>query len=263
MFNCIKRYFSCLSTSKDIRLGVFNIQNLSLKKISDNMIYDNLIKIINNYDLLFILELVDTDVLDKLNNKLNNKYKNIYSIKTGLTPQSSEHYGLFYNSKKIKINNQNIIECDKELFDRKPWYVDIDIINKMNIKCLLNHISPNNVNNELNNLNNIFNILYSTNPSNYILLGDYNADLPYLSKKDRLENNLYNNRKLMNITNDLITNVAKNEKKYDKIFITPNILNYLDKDNNSYVDEYYKTLKLDNNNIKKISDHLPIYINII
>jgi len=270
MFNCLKRFYHT-----NIKLGVFNIQNLSNKKISDKNIFTNLSNIIKKYDLIYILELVDIDVLDKITNNLNsscliyNKYNYRYSQKTGLTSQSAEYYGVIYNN-NIKIVNENILSCDDEKFDRKPWFVHLNIKNK-NIKCLINHISPNNVDKELNYLNYIYNIIYLTDPNSYyILLGDYNADLPYLPKKDRINNDLFLNNNLVNITNNLITNIAKNEKKYDKIFISSNIIDNLkiinnNNDNDKYcnIDNLIMNHKLSSEDVKKISDHYPIYIELL
>jgi hypothetical protein len=270
MFN----FFSNLLKTK-IKLGVFNIQNLSNKKINDKNIFNNLVNIINKYDMIYILELVDKDVLEKITDTLNtgcfirNKYSYKISSKTGLTSQSSEYYGLIYNRKNISIINDNILTCEQDKFDRMPWFTHIKVKN-MDIKCFINHISPNNVEKELNYLNYIFNLINLTDPNtNYILLGDYNADLPYLAKKDRIYHPLFINTKLVNITNDLITNIAKNEKKYDKIFVSTNLLKYLnninkiatnENDKYSNIDNIDKTLNLDIENLKKISDHYPVYI---
>lgn len=265
MFNCFRNLFK-----KKIRLGVFNVQNLSNKKINDKNIFNNLTNIINKYDMIYILELVDKEVLDKITNNLNNgcfirnKYSYKISNKTGLTPQSSEYYGLIYKN-NISIINENILSCENDKFDRMPWFIHIKIKN-MNIKCFINHISPNNVDKELNYLNYIYNIINLTDPNSYyILLGDYNADLPYLAKKDRIIHPLFTNNKLIHITDNLVTNVAKNEKKYDKIFISSNLFKYLNIINLSAInnDKYSNIdniLNLDIENQKKLSDHYPIYI---
>jgi len=269
MFNCFKNIFK-----KKIKLGVFNVQNLSNKKLNDKNIFTNLVNIINRYDMIYILELVDKEVLEKITDNLNsscfcyNKYSYKISNKTGLTPQSSEYYGLIYKRNNISIINENILSCETDKFDRMPWFTHIKI-KDINIKCFINHISPNNVDKELNYLNYIFNLINLTDPhSYYILLGDYNADLPYLAKKDRINHPLFINNKLINITDNLVTNVAKNEKKYDKIFVSNNLFKYLNIINHSAInnDKYSNTdnidklLNLDIENLKKISDHYPIYI---
>ena len=78
MYNCFKNLFK-----KKIRLGIFNIQNLSSKKISDKNILNNLINIINKYDMIYILEIVDKDVLKNITNNLNSGcfYNNKYNFK--------------------------------------------------------------------------------------------------------------------------------------------------------------------------------------
>jgi hypothetical protein len=273
MYNYFKNLFK-----KKIRLGVFNIQNLSNKKISDKNIFNNLVNIIHKYDMIYILELVDKEALQNIIKKLNshcyfyNKYDFKISQKTGLTPQSAEYYGLIYKKNNISIVTENILLCDDTKFDRMPWFTNIKIKN-MNIKCFINHISPNNVDKELNHLNYIFNLINLTDPNGYyILLGDYNADLPYLAKKDRIIHPLFINNNITNITNELVTNIAKNEKKYDKIFVSNNLLNYLNiinfnanatgikYDKYCNIDNIEKLYNLDPENLKKISDHYPIYM---
>lgn len=273
-----------------LRMGSFNIQNLSLKKMSDEFIFQKIIEIIKWYDILFILELCGNEnnvkeilskIVDKLNNtEQQNKYKFIHSNKTGLTSGSAEFIGCIYKSnygfnlmeftlgsEQIStINNQlnlidptNLINPTKlNIFNRQPFIISLNY-NQKQIFFIVNHISPKNVMNELEALNTLFNYLYENkSEAYYFLLGDYNADGAYLTKKEIINCKLFSNEKLCSLTDNEITNLSNSLRKYDRIFCSKNVVecnkynNYLlntvdsDKNMNGFcdVDKYYNRIKI-------------------
>jgi len=270
-----------------MKIACYNIQNISEEKIKNEEIVDQIAKIICNYDIMFILELsdksskkCDSPVLDsivrKLNNKLNNELNKKYSYyaneKQGSTACTAERIGIIYNNEaEIKIDiNSSFNKIEFTNFVRNPFIVPINIYNE-NYIFIINHITPSNVNNELNSLNDVFNNLYDENKDKkFILMGDYNADGSFLSNTNEKKNKLFNNKNLICLTNNEKTNVSENEKRcYDRVLCSTNCLinlNNVDNDegNNTYCDvDNLRYLNLNIQEIKKISDHYPVFIEII
>jgi len=236
---------------------------------------------------MFILELSDSPsknckdthspVLELIVATLNKNENELYTYnankKQGLTARYAERVGIIYKNNKqiIDINFNELAEInnidEKYKFARNPYIIPIYIYNDQYI-FMICHIQPNKVNNELSLLNDVFNDLYIKNKNkNFVLMGDYNADGSYLSNKNELNNPLFTNKNLLCLTNNELTNLSKN-KCYDRVLCSTNCLvklNPVDNDqcNNAYCDvDYLEYLKLNKKQIKKISDHYPVFIEI-
>lgn len=258
-----------------MKVGNFNIQNLSSKKLTNDFVLKSLINIISDYDVLFIVELCDIEAIDtlckELNKSNNNKYKYGCSKKTGKTACTAEYIGFIY-SNNVTFNNQLDYHTINNLsfdFTRDPLLLNFTISNNQYI-FIVSHICPTNVFNELNYMNIISNELYDKlNHTKIVILGDFNADGSYLSNKNENINNLFTNEKLICLTNNEITSLGKKGKKYDRILCSKECISYLNKVDNDIgnecycdVDNYNEKLSLTKEQCKKISDHFPIYINI-
>jgi hypothetical protein len=212
-------------------------------------------------------------VLESIVKVLGLEYTYYANIKQGSTQYTAERVGIIYK-KNIHIQFNEIDYYNIKNFTgfaRNPFIVPIKIYNNDYI-FIINHITPDNVNNELNLLNDVFNNLYDDhNNKKFILMGDYNADGSYLTNKKEKTNELFTNKNLLCLTNNEKTNISKN-KCYDRIFCSTNCLKYLNivdsdinmkKIKNGYCDvDYLEYLNLSLENIKKISDHYPIFIEI-
>lgn len=278
-----------------MKIGCFNIQNISIKKVQNQVVIKQIAQIISNYNIMFILELSDkplinqedthSPVLETIINILNKENKRIRgekkekeytyfaNTKQGNNSNTAERIGIIYNNNKninIKFDSLKIFNeseyFKKYAFIRNPFIVPIEIYGS-NYIFIINHISPDTVKKELKFLNDIFNDFYKNKNDKIILMGDYNADGQYLSNANELDNELFNNPNLICLTNNELTNVLKN-KCYDRILCSKDCLHDLKKvDNdesyNAYCDVDYCTyLHLDNDKIKKISDHYPIFFEI-
>ena len=240
-----------------MNIGSFNIQNISLTKISNKFILDSIIKIILKYDILFILEVCGNkqeaiQLFDIIISKLNKKYKYFLSNKTGKTSSSAEYICCLYLDNLIltPIQLSLIDNSILTLFDRLPFIAKINI-NDYNIIFIVNHISPKNVLTELNALSDLFDSIYDIN-NYYILIGDYNAGGTFLNNKEQKSCKLFQNKNLSLLSDNEITNLGKKSENYDRIFCSNNTINILNKidDNeiglNSYcdVDNYYNRVDI-------------------
>ena len=273
-----------------MKVGCFNIQNISENKIKKNKnVVNQIATIISNYDIMFILELSDnpsknckdthSPVLELIVATLNKNENELYTYhankKQGLTASYAERVGIIYKNNKqiIDINFNELTEInnidEKYKFARNPYIIPINIYKDQYI-FMICHIQLNEVNNELSLLNDVFNDLYIKNENEnkkFVLMGDYNADGSYLSNNNELNNPLFTNKNLLCLTNNELTNLSKN-KCYDRVLCSTNCLvklNPVDNDqgNNAYCDvDYLEYLKLNKEQIKKISDHYPVFIEI-
>jgi deoxyribonuclease-1-like protein len=280
-----------------MRVGCFNIQNISMKKIKKNTeILSQIATIISKYDIMFILELSDcssdkdesySPVLESIVGQLCSvkgsvkgmDYSYYANKKQGSTSNTAERVGVIYkNCSNIRLgdtNYSNNIQFNG--FARNPFILPIQI-NTDNYIFIINHIAPSNVNVELELLNNVFNNLYKeNNDKKFILMGDYNADGSFLNNTDEKNNPLFKNSNLLCLTNDETTNLSRT-KCYDRVLCSANCIEKLNKvdevdadnnkknpynPNNVYCDvDYLDYLELNIKEIKEISDHYPIFIDI-
>ena len=255
----------------ELKVGCFNIQNLSINKLEKKFVYDAIVNIIATYDIIFILELTDLESMHTLASSLDS-YDYYINKKNGLTPSYAEYIGIFFNNTKIKRKMIKEIHFDTISnygFYRDPLIINLSIRSK-DIMFVINHFSPNNVDFQLNKLNELFNDIYNGSTDNLIILmGDYNADGKYLSNRAESSNDLFCNKNLKCLTTNEITNVARNPMKYDRVFcsnecLKQKILVKVDDDilYNAFcnVDNYYTNQNISRTRAKEVSDHLPIYI---
>jgi endonuclease/exonuclease/phosphatase family metal-dependent hydrolase len=259
-------------------VACYNIKNLSSKRLNLHpSLCTDIINVINHFDITFILEVCDNDVLNKIceNNNVLTGY--ILSTKHGITPSIAEYIGVIYKKDKINIKDIKTLKIDLSTFSfsRNPFVVQMNILKKKFV-FVINHISISRIDpddksntdtyvyNDLTELKKLYEFL-NKKYKYIILMGDYNADKPFLKKKHKtlLDDETDN---LICLTNNEITNFGKEKKLYDRVLCSDDCLPYLEE-----IDEEID-INLDNQYNKycdvmitseTISDHKPIYINFI
>lgn len=166
--------------NNSLNIGSYNIKRLTLKKFIENQ--DIIKKIINQFDIIFLLEIIDKDellinLMIKFINQNNNEiikksYKDgiyVYTmfkckyniITTPLLGKSryKEKIYAIYNNNIITIKDCRLFLKEKyNIFERTPIAIRFcwNINPKKNFSIICSHIKPSNVREELEYLHKIY-----------------------------------------------------------------------------------------------------------
>ena len=198
----------------------FKIANWNLKvygksKASKPNLLDDYEQILeNNYDIIFVQEIRDSSqtAFPKLCERFEN-YNCEVSSRAGQTTSKEQNGIIFKKGIEMTLRDYNKEEF-KEQFNRPPIAVDFRVGNytftAMNI-----HTDPDVVPEEMTHLESI--VLNSENyqNSNFMIIGDLNADCKYYNNEKETHFDSWN----WLIKDDGDTTLSKNDCSYDRIII--------------------------------------------
>jgi len=232
------------NSNSSLTIASFNIQTLGKTKIADPFFKEYLMKIIPQYDIIAIQELKDSsgEVTLILQQWFPN-YHFVLSEELGRT-SNTERYLVMY--RKGKVLSYSVWLDAKDVFEREPLIVYFQVDNQ-NFSLINVHIKPTDAEKEISVLPEIINNLAD---SDFILLGDLNADCDYYD-----ETQGYLKQYSWVIDNSQDTTVSSNNCTYDRIITN---LNYSD----FGVFNFPQKFGLNYSEAKSISDHLPVWVQI-
>ena len=145
-----------------LKVGAFNVRRFGTAKMKDKEVVDVLVRIISQFDVIVIQEIVETkerainelvDAVNKLNRcidksgddgKLDNVFKLELSPRVGRNKQK-EQYGLIYKSTKLSVEDSCIYPDPGDIFIREPFIVKFstESLNNINSFTLISvHTQP-------------------------------------------------------------------------------------------------------------------------
>uniref|UniRef100_A0A3B5MVA4 Deoxyribonuclease n=1 Tax=Xiphophorus couchianus TaxID=32473 RepID=A0A3B5MVA4_9TELE len=212
-----------------MKIASFNIQRLGLKKVSDPSILNNLVQIISRYDIIVILEVVDETgkAVDVLMEALNKSVKKQISTRLGRTDYKEQFLFLYrvglvtlvdlYQSDDKKTEGQDDI-------NRDPYILRFSCPNTVlgDLVMIPVHISPKGAEIELDKLYDLFlDIQKMWKTDNVMILGDFNADGSYVSKKEMKTIRIRSDKNFHWLIGDDVDTTAstKNTNTYDRIVV--------------------------------------------
>ena len=123
-----------------LKVGAFNVRRFGTAKMKDKEVVDILVRIIRQFDVIVIQEIVDTKerAINELVNAVNKsdlctdkhgddgKLENIFKLE--LSPRvgrktQKEQYGLIYRSTKLSVEESCIYPDPGDVFIREPFIV--------------------------------------------------------------------------------------------------------------------------------------------
>jgi hypothetical protein len=169
-------------------MASFNIQIFGQSKMKKATAVSTLLRILDRYDLVFIMEIRDSDdtaiydLLERLNQKSAKNYQIIVSERLGRT-SSKEQYAYLYNPDKVMPEQAYVFNDTRNLFEREPYVAHFrfgaDTFTMIGI-----HTSPSDVPTELGALPPVYNEAWQKFGSrNIFIVGDLNADCSYYNPK--------------------------------------------------------------------------------
>lgn len=256
-----------------MKVAAFNVRNLGRQKVTDKMVSQYLTKIISQYSMIVILEVVDKSgramemLLKKLNCTADHPYKMICSSSLGRNTYK-EQFVCFYREDEVKLKAQYQYEDnqvgDEDAFAREPFILRFRCPSTVvkDLVLIPVHTKPEDSLKELDELYDVVKAVrrkWKTN--NIMILGDFNADGRYLSKRKKESIRISSDPFYWLIDDDVDTTTSNNnDNTYDRIVV------YGEKMLNAIVPDSAKSFNfqeefgLTDEEAENISDHYPVEV---
>uniref|UniRef100_A0A3B3V5N2 Deoxyribonuclease n=1 Tax=Poecilia latipinna TaxID=48699 RepID=A0A3B3V5N2_9TELE len=217
-----------------MKIAAFNIQKFGRSKVSDPDVLKILVKIISRYDIIVILEVVDgtkesVAALMQALNKPKRKHHYTLRISTRLgRTRYKEQFMFLYRDDMVKLVGTYQSDDEKtkgqDNIDRDPYILRFSCPNTVleDLVMIPVHTKPEDAVKELDELYDLFiHVKKKWRTNNVMILGDFNADSPYVSKT-KMKNIRIRSDKNFHwlIRDDVDTTVSpKNTNTYDRIVV--------------------------------------------
>jgi hypothetical protein len=203
-----------------LRLASFNIQIFGQSKMKKAAAVSTLIRILDRYDLVFIMEIRDSsdtaiyELLQRLNEQSSKQYQIIVSERLGRSV-SKEQYAYLYNPDKVMPDQAYVYHDSKDLFEREPYVARFRYGNEA-FTMIGIHTSPSAVDAELKALPPVYQEAKQKLGSRDIyIVGDLNADCTYYNA--RLGFDFFSDAVTSLVPEDADTTVANTHCTYDRV----------------------------------------------
>uniref|UniRef100_A0A3B3DFV1 Deoxyribonuclease 1 like 4, tandem duplicate 2 n=1 Tax=Oryzias melastigma TaxID=30732 RepID=A0A3B3DFV1_ORYME len=218
-----------------MKIAAFNMKNLGQKKVSDDKVVGYLVKIMSQYSIVVILEVMDKSgkamklLLEKLNSTDKNKkspYEMIGSKSLGRDTYK-EKYVCFYRKDEVELKgNMQYADDqpgDEDAFAREPFILRFSCPSTAvdDIVLIPVHTQPVKAEKELDELFDVVQqVRKKWKTDNIMILGDFNADGRYLSQKEKEEIRIQQPPFYWLIDDDVDTTTStRNDNTYDRIVV--------------------------------------------
>ncbi|XP_037130584.1 deoxyribonuclease-1-like 1 [Syngnathus acus] len=196
--------------ASDFRICAFNLQHFGESKTKKQDVMQMYAKILTRCDVSLLQEVRDSkekalpQLLEHINNyDRNHAYKAVASERLGRSETYQEQYVFVYRADTVSVTGQyqypDTRPGDVDAFSREPFVVRFKAP-KTAIKefvLIPQHTSPANVSRELDALYDVLqHVRRMWKTENIMLLGDFNADCAYLSKRSRGKLRLFQDKSL-------------------------------------------------------------------
>ncbi|XP_073717471.1 deoxyribonuclease 1 like 4, tandem duplicate 1 isoform X2 [Misgurnus anguillicaudatus] len=258
-----------------MKVASFNIQKFGKTKLSDPLVRKTLIKIVSRYDIVVILEVVDSkgdavdDFLKELN-KSNKTHHYTLEISTRLGRGNyKEQFMFLYRDDLVDLVGSYQYEDnqpgDEDAFAREPYVLRFTC-HKTVLKDLVLipvHTKPEDSVKELDELYDVFqNVKEKWKTDNIMFLGDFNADGSYVSNKNMKKIRIRSDKNFhWLITDDVDTTAnTSNDNTYDRIVVYGDDMLDAVVPGSAMPFNFQKAYKLTDENALKVSDHYPVEV---
>ncbi|GAA6230628.1 deoxyribonuclease-1-like [Lates japonicus] len=258
-----------------MKIAAFNAKNLGLKKVTDKTVIHYLTKIMCRYSVVVILEVVDKSgkamekLLQELNTSSNKKhlYSMIASRQLGRDTYK-EQFVCFYRKDEVTLKACYQYEDnqlgDEDAFAREPFSLRFSCPTTLvkDLVLIPVHTKPED---SLKELDELYDVVIAVRKKwetdNIMILGDFNADGRYLSKKKKGEIRIHSAPYHWLIDDDVDTTSSnKNDNTYDRIVVYGQTMLDAIIPSSAKSFNFQKAFKLTDEQTLSISDHYPVEV---
>ncbi|XP_071350178.1 deoxyribonuclease-1-like [Trachinotus anak] len=258
-----------------MRVASFNIQKFGKNKVADPDILNILTKIVSRYDIIVILEVVDVSgesvktLMDALN-KSNNKHHYTLKISTRLgRTRYKEQFMFLYRDDMVDLVGSYQFDDEStiggDVFARDPYILRFRCLNTVlkDLVMIPVHTKPEDSEKELDELYDVFlQVKKKWRTDNVMILGDFNADGAYVSKKEMKGISIRSNKNFHWLIGDDVDTTANtgNNHTYDRIVIYGDDMLQAIVPNSAKPFNFQKAYGLSEEQALKVSDHYPVEV---
>ncbi|XP_034725490.1 deoxyribonuclease 1 like 4, tandem duplicate 2 isoform X3 [Etheostoma cragini] len=267
---------SSSKTSSEVKMKIaaFNAKNLGIKKVTDKTVVTHLTNIVSRYSVAVILEVMDKSgkAMEKLLKELNNSNRNSpYSMKASSQlgrDTYKERFVCFYREADVKLeacyqyeDNQ---DGDVDAFAREPFVLRFSCPSTVVTDLVLIpvHTKPDDSLKELDELHDVVDdIRKKWKTDNIMILGDFNADGRYLSKKKKDKIRISSAPYHWLIGEDVDTTSSNcNDNTYDRIVVYGQTMLDAIVPRSAKAFNFQTAFNLTDKEALSISDHYPVEV---
>ncbi|XP_041639256.1 deoxyribonuclease 1 like 4, tandem duplicate 1 [Cheilinus undulatus] len=258
-----------------MKIASFNIQKFGKNKVSDSNVLDILIRIISRYDIILILEVVDVSgesvktLMDALNTaNREHHYTLKISSRLGRT-RYKEQFMFLYRDDLVDLVGSYQFD-DKvteggDVFARDPYILRFRCLNTVlrDLVMIPVHTKPEDSEKELDELYDVFqHVKQKWRTDNVMILGDFNADGLYVSKRDMKDIRIRSDKNFHWLIGDDVDTTAsnKNDHTYDRIVVYGDDMLQAVVPDSAKPFNFQKAYSLSQELALEVSDHYPVEV---
>ncbi|XP_022069566.2 deoxyribonuclease-1-like [Acanthochromis polyacanthus] len=259
-----------------MKVAAFNAKNLGQKKVTDKTVVHYLTKIMSRYSVVVILEVMDKSgeamekLLQELNSAGNNRqhpYSMIASRQLGRDTYK-EQFVCFYREEDLKLKACHQYEDnqagDEDAFAREPFILHFSCPTAAvkNLVLIPVHTKPDDSEKELDELHDVVKaVRRKWKTDNIMILGDFNADGRYLSKKKKRDIRINSAPYHWLIEDEVDTTSSNlNDNTYDRIVVYGQTMLDTIVPGSAKSFNFQTEFKLSDEETLSISDHYPVEV---
>ncbi|KAM9362398.1 deoxyribonuclease-1-like [Symphorus nematophorus] len=259
-----------------MKIAAFNAKNLGWKKVTDKTVVHYLTKIMSQYSVVVILEVVDKSrkamekLLQELNRTSSNRkrpYSMIASSQLGRDTYK-EQYVCFYREDEVTLQACHQYEDnqvgDVDAFAREPFIMRLSCPTTVvkDLVLIPVHTKPEDSQKELDELHDVVDAIRKKwGTDKIMILGDFNADGRYLSKKKKGMIRICSAPYHWLIDDDVDTTSSNcNDHTYDRIVVYGQTMLDAIVPGSAKSFNFQRAFELTDEEALSISDHYPVEV---
>ncbi|XP_052446758.1 deoxyribonuclease gamma-like [Carassius gibelio] len=258
-----------------MKVASFNIQKFGKTKLSDPFVLKTLIEIVSLYDIIVILEVVDSsgDAVDNFLKELN-KFNMTHPYKLEMSPRLGrdnykEQFMFLYRDDLVDLVGSYQYEDnqpgDEDAFAREPYILRFKCHKTVleDLVLMPVHTKPEDSVKELDELYDVFqDVKTKWKTDNIMILGDFNSDGSYVSNKKMKTIRIRSDKNFHWLISDDedTTTSTKNDNTYDRIVVYGDDMYDAVVPNSAKPFNFQKAYKLTDEEALKVSDHYPVEV---
>ncbi|XP_015250921.1 PREDICTED: deoxyribonuclease-1-like isoform X2 [Cyprinodon variegatus] len=258
-----------------MKIAAFNIQKFGRSKVADADVLKTLVKIISRYDIIVILEVVDSsgksvEILKKAINTANRKHHYTLKISTRLgRTRYKEQFMFLYRDDLVDLVGSYQFDDEKteglDVFARDPYILRFRCLNTVlkDLVIIPVHTKPEDSDKELDELYDVFvHVRKKWRTDNVMILGDFNADGSYLTKKEMKTIRIRSDKNFHWLIGDDVDTTASsgNAHTYDRIVVYGDDMLQAVVPQSAKPFNFQKAYNLSEEQALKVSDHYPVEV---
>ncbi|XP_056156873.1 deoxyribonuclease 1 like 4, tandem duplicate 1 [Lampris incognitus] len=259
-----------------MKIASFNIQRFGISKVSDPAVLAILVKIVSRYDIIVIMEVVDISgesvkiFLDALNKASAEQHHYSLKISSRLGRTCyKEQYMFLYRDDLVDL--VGTYQFDDQATEKEDIFARDPYILRFKCPCTVLkdlvlipvHTKPDDSDRELDELYDVFqDVKRKWRTDNIMILGDFNADGSYLSKKDMRDLRIRKDKNFHWLIGDDVDTTAstRNDHTYDRIVVYGDDMVEAIVPNSAKPFNFQMAYGLTEGQALKVSDHYPVEV---